>query len=235
MTALASRIRECPGCGLFQQTPPTLRRGMALCPRCGTALHRHKEDPQGRALALALTGLLLFCLAASMTFLTLDLKGREQTTWLISGPLELESFGMWELAIPVLTFTVLAPLLKLLALTYVLIGLRLPRFRHPEVVVAEVGRQVRLIVAGKERPGLADVRPLGETLAPPDVIFRNRMKLRQIERHQPGTAIAHGSALWPSIVVRVTPAREVAPLDKFWLDDVHRKCLILLGQGLPPV
>ena len=168
MTALASRIRECPGCGLFQQTPPTLRRGMALCPRCGTALHRHKEDPQGRALALALTGLLLFCLAASMTFLTLDLKGREQTTWLISGPLELESFGMWELAIPVLTFTVLAPLLKLLALTYVLIGLRLPRtppwlhlaFRGVEMLTPWAMVEVFLLGVFVAYTKLVDIAPL---------------------------------------------------------------------------
>ena len=82
-------------------------------------------NPQGRALALAVTGLMLFTLAILMTFLTLDVKGREQTTWLMSGPVELDKFGMWELAIPVLAFTVLAPVTKLLALAYVLTGLRL--------------------------------------------------------------------------------------------------------------
>jgi paraquat-inducible protein A len=122
---LPTRIRECHGCGLFQQAPPTERSGVANCPRCGTELHRHRVNPQGRALALAVTGLMLFTLASWMTFLTLDVKGREQTTWLLSGPVELDKFGMWELAIPVLAFTVLAPLAKLLALAYVLTGLRL--------------------------------------------------------------------------------------------------------------
>ena len=124
MPTLSTRIRECHGCGLFQQAPPTGRHGVASCPRCGTELHRHRVNPQGRALALAVTGLMLFTLACWMTFLTLDVKGREQTTWLISGPVELDKFGMWELAIPVLAFTVLAPVAKLLALAYVLTGLR---------------------------------------------------------------------------------------------------------------
>ena len=127
MRAEANRIHECPGCGLFQQAPPVQHLGVVLCPRCGTVLHRHREDPQGRTLALAVTGLLLFTLAGSMSFLTLDLKGRQEATSLVSGPLELQAFGWWELAIPVLAFTVLAPVIKLLALSYVLIGLRLPR------------------------------------------------------------------------------------------------------------
>ena len=127
MRAEANRIHECPGCGLFQQSPPVQRLGVVLCPRCGTVLHRHREDPQGRTLALAVTGLLLFSLAGSMSFLTLDLKGRQEATSLVSGPLELQAFGWWELAVPVLAFTVLAPVIKLLALSYVLIGLRLPR------------------------------------------------------------------------------------------------------------
>ena len=74
------------------------------------------------------------------------------------------------------------------------ISLRPPGFRHAEIVVAEIGRDVRLMVARKERLGLADVRPLGEALPPPLIVLRNGMKLGQIERHQPGTRFVHGLA-----------------------------------------
>ncbi len=168
MTGAANQIRECPGCGLFQQAPPTERHGIADCPRCGMELHRHRTDPQGRALALALTGLLLFSLAGWMSFLTLDLKGRIQTTWLVSGPIELEAFGMWELAIVVLGFTVLAPVAKLLSLTYVLVGLRLRRtppllhvaFRWVEKLTPWAMVEVFLLGVFVAYTKLVDIAPL---------------------------------------------------------------------------
>src|SRR5581483_645977 len=57
--------------------------------------------------------------------------------------------------------------------------------RDPEVVEPELGRQVGLVVALEPRPGRGDVRPLGEARAPPPVILRDRMELRQVEGDQP--------------------------------------------------
>ncbi len=59
--------------------------------------------------------------------------------------------------------------------------LRFPHLGHAQVVEAEIGWQMRLIVAREEWLGLRDVAPLREALAPPLVVLVDRMKLRQVE------------------------------------------------------
>jgi paraquat-inducible protein A len=124
------RMRECPECGLFQRLPALPRGAVARCARCGAVLRRRRSDPVGRSLALAVTGLLLFALAVGLPFMDVDVGGLNRETTLLSGPFELEQQGVWELGIAVLVTTVAAPLARLLALTYVLVGLRLPRPPH---------------------------------------------------------------------------------------------------------
>jgi paraquat-inducible protein A len=122
------RLRECPDCGLFQRLPPLPRGSVAHCPRCGAVLRRRRTDPVGRSLALALTGVLLFALALSLPFIDVEVGGKVRATTLLTGPAELEQQGVWELGVAVLITTLGAPIGRLLALTYVLLGLGL---RHP--------------------------------------------------------------------------------------------------------
>ena len=126
-------LRECPNCGLFQHLPKVARGHVASCPRCDAVLRRHIVDPQSRALAMALTGLVLFVLAAGMPFMDLDVRGRILQTTLLSGPVQLEQHGMWEIGAVVLITTLGAPVAKLVAMAWVLVGLRLrqpPRHLH---------------------------------------------------------------------------------------------------------
>ena len=46
-----------------------------------------------------------------------------------------------------------------------------------KIVESKISGDMRLIVPSKERPGLGDIDPLGEPLAPPVVVLRDRMKL----------------------------------------------------------
>lgn len=121
------RAHACPDCGLFLHIPSLPRGAVARCPRCEAVLRRRRTDPHGRALALAVTGLLLFLLATQLPFMELELAGREQATTLISGPLELSDSGLWEVGIVVLATTIAAPLAKLAITTFVLLAVRLDR------------------------------------------------------------------------------------------------------------
>jgi paraquat-inducible protein A len=125
--AVPQRQHACPDCGLFLHIPPLPRGSAARCPRCNAVLRRRRTDPHGRALALAITGLLLFMLATQLPFMDLELGGREQVTTLISGPVELSDSGLWALGVVVLATTILAPLAKLGATAWVLVAVRLPR------------------------------------------------------------------------------------------------------------
>jgi paraquat-inducible protein A len=122
-----SDLRECSGCGLIQSVPEMVRGRIASCPRCHTVLRRHITEPQSRALALTLTGLLLFGLATQLPFVDMQIQGKTLNTTLFSGPSQLEAHGMWELSIVVLITTLGAPVVKLLAMAWVLIGLRMER------------------------------------------------------------------------------------------------------------
>lgn len=124
---VVERSRECPVCGLLQRLPPLPRGAMARCSRCGAVLRRRRVDPVSRSLALALTGLVLLAVSVALPFVDIDVVGRERETLLLTGPLELQQYGVWELAAAVLVTSIGAPLARLLTLTYVLLGIHLPQ------------------------------------------------------------------------------------------------------------
>ena len=65
------------------------------------------------------------------------------------------------------------------------LGLTAHRLGVRQVVEAEVGRHVRLVVAAIVRQRAADIGPLGEAGAPPTVVFGHRVELRQVEGDRP--------------------------------------------------
>jgi paraquat-inducible protein A len=121
-----ARLRECPSCGRFQIVPSLLPGASARCLRCDGLLRRAREDPLGRALALNLAALSLLGIACLMSLMTVSTAGMVRNANLFSGPRDMGSSGLWQLSVVVLFTTVAAPTLKLLAMAYVLIGLRLP-------------------------------------------------------------------------------------------------------------
>ena len=61
------------------------------------------------------------------------------------------------------------------------LGLLLTDFFDAKIIKAQVRRYMRLIMTRIVRPRLCDIRPIGKSLSPPAVIFRNGMILRQIK------------------------------------------------------
>jgi paraquat-inducible protein A len=120
-------IMACHDCGLVHHLLPLPKGGAASCTRCGAVLYRRKVDSIDRALMLTLAALILFVIANSFPFLTFKLEGGATTSTLMTGVIQLYEDGMWPLAALVLGATILVPLAKLLASTYVLLPLRLGR------------------------------------------------------------------------------------------------------------
>jgi paraquat-inducible protein A len=135
-------LTQCHECGLLQRNPPLPLGGAARCGRCGANLHRNIPDSLDRTLALAVAGIVLFIVANSFPFLSLELQGQTTQTTLFAGVKDLYQQGLWELALVVGFTSILAPGLQLLLLLVVLIPLksgRLPRgfaslFRYVEVL-----------------------------------------------------------------------------------------------------
>jgi paraquat-inducible protein A len=123
----ASKLHECSDCGALQILPPMPPRSRAVCLRCDAVLRHTRWDSLGVCTALNVTALVLFMIAGSLTMMSVTAGGQERAATLITGPVELEFYGLWELSIVVLITTFAAPLVRTIFMLIVLLGLRLPR------------------------------------------------------------------------------------------------------------
>lgn len=167
-------LTQCPECDLLQLNPVLPPGAAALCARCGAPLHRNRPDSLEYTLALTLAGLILFLVANSFPFLSLEMQGQVRATTLATGVINLYAEGMWGLAGVVLFTSILAPGLQLGLLLIVLIPLKMgrlpPRF-------AFLFRHVRTLAPW----GMMDVFMLG--------ILVSTVKLASMAAIVPGTGL----------------------------------------------
>jgi paraquat-inducible protein A len=123
----APRLYECPDCGQIQVLPALPPSSRAVCLRCDAVLRHTRRDPLLLPLALNVTALILFALGTTLTLMSVSTAGQQRAADLVSGPAELEKYGMWEVSLVVLVTTVAAPLARVLCMLAVLLGLRLKR------------------------------------------------------------------------------------------------------------
>jgi paraquat-inducible protein A len=121
------RLHECPDCGQIQILPAMPAGARALCERCDAVLRNTRGDPLVLPLALNISALILFLLGATLTLMSVTTAGQERVAELMTGPTELEEYGLWEVSVVVLITTVAAPLARILSMLTVLLGLRLKR------------------------------------------------------------------------------------------------------------
>ena len=105
---------RCHDCDLLQRSglsrPAGVRSARVAVPRCSPTSRTAFE----RAFVLYLAALLLLLIANAFPFLTLKVQGQVQSSHLISGAIDLYRQGMWEIAVAVVLFVVVFPLLKIL-------------------------------------------------------------------------------------------------------------------------
>jgi paraquat-inducible protein A len=118
-TSAASRgLTSCHVCGLVQRITPG---HPARCPRCEARVHVRKPDSLSRTWALLLAAYVLYIPANLLPMMeTRTIFGLQQDT-IMSGVVLFWTSGSWMLAIIVFTASILVPLLKLFALTYLLL------------------------------------------------------------------------------------------------------------------
>ena len=121
-------LRECHGCGLVQFIPVMGRDAQALCRRCGVTLRRTRPNSSNRALALTVTSLVLYVVAITAPFLTVDLLGKHQQSTMLTLPAAFVADGAWELGLVVLITAIIMPAAKIIVMLLVLVGLRV---QHP--------------------------------------------------------------------------------------------------------
>lgn len=126
--ALDLGLAGCHGCGLLVRI-----RGIPQprCPRCGGALHGRQPHSLSRTWALLLTAMLLYIPANLLPVMTTAYFGKQKADTIISGVVYFVLHGDWLLAAVIFVASVLVPLLKMLALAYLLVSVRRGRAARP--------------------------------------------------------------------------------------------------------
>ena len=107
------RLVACPGCDLLLPDMLPAEGEVVSCPRCGTELHRHKEDSVNRTLACCLTGLILYFPAMLLPLMTVETLGISETADILQSLTGYFRQGFYLVTMIVFFCAVLFPLLKL--------------------------------------------------------------------------------------------------------------------------
>jgi paraquat-inducible protein A len=118
-TAMVNGLMTCHGCGLL--TKPDAHGHIGNCPRCGTHLHLRKPASFARTWSYLLAAMVLYIPANLLPVMnTSSLFGSEKDT-ILSGVVYLWKSGSWPLAIIVFIASIAVPLLKIIAITFLVI------------------------------------------------------------------------------------------------------------------
>lgn len=122
LTAAARGLLSCHVCGLLSRGDHGNRT--LHCPRCSAPLHVRKPDSVARSWAFLIAAYILYIPANVLPIMeTRSLFGVQADT-IMSGIIYLWHSGSWDLALVVFIASIMVPLLKLIALTLLLISVQ---------------------------------------------------------------------------------------------------------------
>jgi paraquat-inducible protein A len=122
-----ARLRGCLDCGQLQIVPPQAPGSVARCNRCNAELRRVWNDTLTRGLALNLAALGLLVIACTATLLTVSTFGMYRSATVFTGPMGFGQQNVWTLALVVAFMSALAPFLRLVLVSYVLLAFHIQR------------------------------------------------------------------------------------------------------------
>jgi paraquat-inducible protein A len=122
VTAACLGLLACPICGLVCRRPGGT--GAPQCPRCGTRLHSRKPDSLARTQALVVAAAILYIPANLLPVMHTHSLLIAQSDTILSSVIYLWSSGSWPLALLVFFASIVVPLLKLIALTFLTISVQ---------------------------------------------------------------------------------------------------------------
>ncbi len=123
-------LMGCHTCALVVRARP----GQEVhCPRCGSSLHFRKPNSLARTWALLITAMLMYVPAMALPVMQTASFGKVQADTIMSGVVYFLKHGDWPLALVIFVASVIVPLLKMLALIYLLFSVqRRSRYRRRE-------------------------------------------------------------------------------------------------------
>jgi len=120
ITAARCGLMLCNECGLLTRAPA---HGYAVaCPRCSATMHSRKPSAISRTWALLISAIVLYIPANALPVMyTSSLFGAQHDT-ILSGVVYLWTSGSWPLSIVVFIASIAVPMLKIIALGYLVLS-----------------------------------------------------------------------------------------------------------------
>jgi paraquat-inducible protein A len=168
-TAMDCGLLTCHACELL--VTRSAHGAEVVCPRCGAHLHARKPNSIGRTWALLIAAMVLYIPANALPVMnTSSLFGSEKDT-ILSGVVYLWTSGSWPLAVIVFIASIAVPMLKIIALLFLVISTQFRSAWSPQQrariyrVVEMVGRWsmldiyvITILVALVQFKGLATIQ-----------------------------------------------------------------------------
>jgi paraquat-inducible protein A len=123
MSAQADDILGCLECGLIQRVPELAPTQKAVCRRCGMTLLRHRPNQLRTGLALILGAIILSAPSLLEPLFVANVYGHERSSAVFTGVASLWTDAWWPLALMVLGFVIVIPMVWLCALLFVFLCL----------------------------------------------------------------------------------------------------------------
>ncbi|MCX4024906.1 paraquat-inducible protein A [Endozoicomonas sp. SM1973] len=125
-------LTACHECDLLVPIKPLPKGCKARCPRCGYTLYENTPHTVEKTLALCLSAIILFIPAITLPLLSMRMLGQSQHDTVVAGIYVLFTHDLWWTALLISFCSIIAPFIKLLLLTYVLMGIirKKTRFLH---------------------------------------------------------------------------------------------------------
>jgi len=117
-------LASCHDCGFVVSLGRGAHGAEARCPRCHASVHRRKPDSINRTWALVITAAMLYVPANVFPVMRVISLGKAQEDTILSGAVYLFVHGMWPLGLIVVFASVVVPLLKLIALAFLLVSIQ---------------------------------------------------------------------------------------------------------------
>jgi paraquat-inducible protein A len=140
LTALRAQQESCHSCGILLARAA----GVARCPRCGGTLHARHKNSLTRTWALLLTSIILYVPANLLPITLTTALGRTEGDTIMQGVIYFMMSGEWPIGLVIFTASIMIPMLKMIALTYLLVSVQ-RHSSHRPLQKAKIYRAVELV------------------------------------------------------------------------------------------
>jgi paraquat-inducible protein A len=122
-TAARAGLFVCHDCGLLSKPAAHVHEGR--CPRCGAGLHFRKPGSIARTWAFVISAVILYIPANMLPVMDTSSLFGAQTDTILSGVVYLWTSGSWPLAVIVFIASIAVPMLKIIAITFLVLTAQL--------------------------------------------------------------------------------------------------------------